>query len=108
MGFKRHLKRAILPIALLFGGTGATAATSAQSGWTPLPDANAGFVPAGQQASSDRRTLDQFIANFSAEIARAIAVKQQENDAACKASAAVQHSAVLSADWQASCRYRRY
>jgi hypothetical protein len=108
MDFNRNFTRAILSLVLLLGGTGAIAAGSAQSGWTPLPDANAGFVPAGQQGSSDKRTLDQFIANFSAEIARAIAVQQKGNDAACKASAAVHVGAVRGADWQASCRYRRY
>jgi hypothetical protein len=108
MGFKRHPARATFAIALLLGGAGAGIAQPARSAWTPLPDPNAGFVPAEQQSPSDLHALDRSIADFSVEVARAIAVRQQENDAACRAAAADHGTYKRSAAWHASCRYRRY
>jgi hypothetical protein len=108
MKFGREVTRAILTVALLLGGANATAAGSAPSGWTPLPDPNAGFVPAEQHSLPAQRALDRFIADFSVEVARAIAAQQQENDVACKDFAAAHHAAPGSAVWQANCRYRRY
>jgi len=108
MWLKRNLARAILALVLLSGGSVAMAAGPSQSGWTPLPDPAAGFVSAEQQTMPDHRALDRLIADFTIQIARSVAAEQQENDAACKASAAAHHGAVRSADWQASCRYRRY
>src|SRR3954447_15964127 len=110
MGCGRDLVRAIIAIALLLGGSVATAVGPPRSGWTPLPDPNAGFVPFSQphrQSTPDGRA-DQLIAAFSAEVARAIAVQRQENEVVCRASAAGHHSLLRSADWHAHCSYRRY
>jgi len=111
MGFERAFARAILAVAMLCGGTAAAAAGSSQPGWTPLSDPDAGFVrfrSAEEQASPDQLRLDRYIADFSLQVARAIAAQQQENDQACSAIAAARGATARSADWQASCRYRRY
>jgi hypothetical protein len=107
MELERKLAQAILAVALLLGGMSAAAVGSPRPAWTPLPNPDAGFVPA-EQSLSDQRSLDRYIASFSVEIARSIAAEQQANDAACKAFAAAHRATSRSAGWQASCRYRRY
>jgi hypothetical protein len=107
MGFERKLAQATVTVALLCGGVSSAVLASPRSAWTPLPDPNAGFVPA-ERSSSDQASLDRFLAGFSLEIARSIAAEQQANDAACKAFAAAHHPSLKIAAWQATCRYRRY
>lgn len=95
-----------MAIALLMEGAAATAGSS-PSGWTPLPDPSAGFVP-DHKLAGDQALLDESLAQFGAELARAMAEQRVKRQQACNVSSSSRLSAERRADWHASCGYRRY